>query len=310
MAVTCPGRLAARRRPHRIREAEILTDMNQAGGSVKVNRSPVTMTLPALPVLVYEVLWERLGLGPMPSPLAVRRHGRDDVEREERRARAHRWLTSNSLGDADNLDGDVLQALRAMDDRDLALSLRYSDSAGQVAIGCFPQPTGRALRVIVHDQTVDLGWMNATRMAEGMLEVLPDAQPGIGRPLRVGELALIRAGRAWRRSGLLSAGKRSLIEHGVDPEGAEWFLRVLSRARATGKASAARSGVDGKELPAGRPLSFVDSFDGRYVAVRSYGSVTLMPADGATLKSLIGALVDDFIESRPARDTGTFSHLW
>ncbi|OXM54923.1 ESX secretion-associated protein EspG [Amycolatopsis alba] len=276
-----------------------------------MTRSAVTMALPTLPVLVYEVLWERLGLGPMPSPLLVRRHGRDDAERQEYLARAHRWLTSNSLGDAGNLDGDLVQALRAMDDRDLALSLRYSDSFGRMAIGCFPQSTGRALRVAVRNETVELGWMNAARMAEGMLEALPDVQPGIGRPLRVGELAFLRSGRTWRRSGLLSDGKRSLIEHGVAPEGAEWFLRVLSRARAIGQASAERSGTAGEELATGHPLSFVDSYDGRYAVMRSYGSVTLMPADGATLAVLIKGLAhDDFIESRPARDTGAFSHLW
>ncbi len=274
-------------------------------------RSSVTMALPALPALVYEVLWERLRLGPMPSPLVVRRHGGDESEREECRARAHRWLTSNSLGDADNLDGDLLQALRAMDDRDLALSVRYRDSAGQVSIGCFPQPTGRALRVVLRDETVELGWMNAKKMAEGMLEAVPDAQPGTGRPLRVSELALTRSRRAWRRSGLLSAGKRSLIEHGVAPDGAEWFLRVLARARATGQVSAARPGVAGKALTAVRPLSFVDSSDGRYVVMRSYGSVTLMPADDATLTARIKGLADDdFIESRYARETGAFSHPW
>ncbi|MFD5095139.1 ESX secretion-associated protein EspG [Amycolatopsis thailandensis] len=269
------------------------------------------MTLPALPALVYEVLWERLGLGPMPSPLVVRRHGGDDAERQEFRARAHRWLTSNSLGDANNLDGDLVQALRAMDERDLALSLSYRHPAGRVAVGCFPQSTGRALRVMMRDETVELGWMNAQRMAEGMLEALPDAQPGTGRPLRVNELALIRSGRTWRRSGLLSDGKRSLIEHGVAPEGAEWFLRVLSRARVTGQASAERSGVAGKTLTAVRPLSFVDSDDGRYVVVRSYGSVTLMPADSATLAARIKGLAhDDFVESHPPRGKGAFSHLW
>ncbi|WP_244197444.1 ESX secretion-associated protein EspG [Amycolatopsis coloradensis] len=269
------------------------------------------MTLPTLPALVYEVVWERLGLGPMPSPLVVRRHGRDDEERRESRARAHRWLASHSLGDADIIDDDLHQALQAMDARDLMLSLRYSDSAGRVAIGCFPQPTGRALRVIMRDDTVELGWMNATRMAEGMLEVLPATQPGCGRPLRVGELALIRSGREWRRSGLLSDGKRSLMEHGVDANSAEWFLRVLSRATATGQANAARSGVTGKERTVSRPLSLVDSFDGRYIIIPSYGSVTLMPADGATVTARIRGLAhEDFIESRPARDTGAFSHLW
>ncbi|WET82437.1 ESX secretion-associated protein EspG [Amycolatopsis sp. QT-25] len=283
----------------------------QADGSVVVTRGSVTMTLPVLPALVFDVVWERLGLGPMPSPLGVRRHGRDDAEREERRARANRWLTSNGLGDAGTLDDDLRDAFRAMDDRGLSLSLRYSDSAGEVAIGCFPQLTGRALRVIVRDETVELGWLNAKRMAEGMLEALPDGRPGSGRPVRVGELAVVRSGRAWRRSGLLSAGKRSLIEHGVDPEGAEWFLRVLSRARAIGQASAERLGTAGKVLSCARPLSFVDSVDGRYVVLRSYGSVTLMPAGGASLAARIKGLAhDDFLESRPLRDRGAFSHLW
>ncbi|MFC3453351.1 ESX secretion-associated protein EspG [Amycolatopsis speibonae] len=268
------------------------------------------MTLPTLPVLVYEVLWERLGLGPMPSPLVVSRHGRDDEERRECLDRAHRWLTSNSLGDAGNLDGDLVQALRAMDDRDLVLSLRYDDAYGRMAIGCFPQPSGRALRVIVRNETVELGWLNATRMAEGMLEALPEVQPGSGRPLRVTELALNRSGRMWQRSGLLSDGTRSLIGYGVAPDSAERLLRVLSRARATGQATAARSGVAGNTLTAIRPLSFVDSADGRYVVVRSYGSVTLMPADNAALAARIRGLAnDDFIESRPPRDKGVFSHL-
>jgi hypothetical protein len=264
--------------------------------------SLVTMALPTLPTLVYEVLWERLGLGPMPFPLVVGRHGRDDAERRECRVRAHRWLTSNSLGDADNLDGALVQALRAMDDRGLALSLLYSDNAGQVAIGSFPQDTGRALRVVVRNGTVELGWMNATRIAEGMLEVLPDAQPGVGRPLRVTELALVRSGRRWRRSGLLGDGKRSLIEDGVDRDGAEWFLSVLSRASAIGQASAARPGVAGNVRTAVRPLSFVDTDGGRYAVVRSYGSVTLMPVDGATLAARIrGFAYDGFVESRPGR---------
>ncbi len=260
--------------------------------------SLVTMGLPTLPVLVYEVLWERLGLGPMPFPLVVRRHGRDDAERRECRARAHRWLTSNSLGDVDNLDGDLLQALRAVDDRDFALSLLYSDATGQTRIGCFPQPTGRALRMVLRNETVELGWMNAKRMAEGMLEVLPDVPPGAGRPLRVAELALARSGRMWRRSGRLGDGTRSLIEHGVDPDGAERFLRVLSGASAIGQASAVRSGTAGEVLTAVRPLSFVDTGGGRYVVMRSYGSVTLMPADSVTLAARIKGLAhDDFIES-------------
>ncbi len=264
--------------------------------------SLVTMALPTLPALVYEVLWERLGLGPMPFPLVVRRQGSDDAERQERRVHAHRWLTSNSLGDADNLDGDLVQALRAMDDSDFALSLLYSDAAGRAAVGCFPQPTGRALRVTMRNGTVELGWLNATRMAEGILEVLPEVEPGVGRPLRVTELALNRSGRMWRKSGLLGDGTRFLAGYGVHREDAERLLRVLSRASAIGQASAVRSGAAGNVLTAIRPLSFVDTDGGRYLVVRSYGSVTLLPADSVTLAARIrGLMHDEFIESRLRR---------
>ncbi|MEV6907480.1 ESX secretion-associated protein EspG [Amycolatopsis sp. NPDC051071] len=258
--------------------------------------SVVTMALPALPALVYEVLWERLGLGPMPFPLVVHRHGSDDAERRECRAKAHRWLTSNSLGDADNLDGDLVQALRAMDDADFALSLLYSDAAGQAAVGCFPQPTGRALRVTMRNETVELGWMNATRLAEGVLEVVPEVDPGVGRPVRVTELALDRSGLMWRRSGRLGDGTRSLIGYGVHRDDAERLLRVLARASAIGQVSAARSGAAGNVLTAIRPLSFVDTDGGRYLVVRSYGSVTLLPADSVTLAARISGLAhDDFV---------------
>lgn len=257
----------------------------------------ITMRLPSIPVLVYEVLWERLGLGAMPFPLAVLQHGRDRSERAEYRARADEWLSFNGLGGTTQVDGALSQALRSMATADVVLSLLYSDIGGHTRVGCFPTPGGRALRVILRDGTLEMGWMNARRLAVGALETVPSLDPGTGRPLWIPGLALNQAGRIWRTTGKLSHAVHHLTRRGTDRGSAERFLTLYSTAHAIGQACALRHSRS--PLTSTEQTTFLDTPEGRYLISHTAGCLTLVPADHRMMTArMTQLLTGDF---RPRR---------
>lgn len=242
----------------------------------------ITMRVPSIPTLVYEVLWERLDLGAMPYPLAVLQHGRDRAERAGYRAQADEWLSYNGLGGPNQVDGALSQALHSMATADVVLSLLYSDIGGHTRVGCFPTPGGRALRVILRDDTLEMGWLNARRLADSALETVPRLDPGTGRPLWIPELALNQAGGIWRTTGKLTHAIRHLTGRGTDRESAERFLTLYSTAHAIGQAGALRHpGQALSTLTSADQITFLDTREGRYLIAHTAGSLTFVPADHA-----------------------------
>ncbi|GGM52661.1 hypothetical protein GCM10012275_24560 [Longimycelium tulufanense] len=253
------------------------------------------MTLPRIPTLVYEVLWERLDLGVMPFPLVVFQHGRDDRERSIFKQRAYEWLQGQGLGDEMRLDTELDTALRTMANFDVELTLFYSDQEGQTRIGCFAAG-GRALRVVLRGDEIDLAWTRTTHMAASALELLPAYGPGWTQSLRVPGTALEHAGKAWHESGMRTEAVRMLAESGADPRQADRFLQLYSTAHAIGQASALRPGPRrDRWLTADSPLTFIDTDTGRYAITQQGGWLTLAPADSrGMLSRLAGLLASGF----------------
>lgn len=260
----------------------------------------ITMRLPSIPALVYEVLWDRLDLGAMPFPVAVLQHGRDRPERAGYRAQADEWLSFNGLGSTNQVDGALSQALCSTATADVVLSLLYSDIGGHTRVGCFPTPGGRALRVILRDDTVEMGWMNARRLADGALETVPRLDPGTGRPLWIPEPALSQAGRIWRTTGKLSHAVRHLARRGTDRASAERFLTLYSTAHAIGQACALRHAHSAlPTLTSTEQTTFLDTREGRYLISHTAGCLTLVPADHRMMTArMTQLLMGDF---RPRR---------
>lgn len=248
------------------------------------------MRLPAIPAPVYPVLWERLDLGPMPFPLALRTQRRTGAAQREEAAD---WLTGNALGDSDHLDFGLVQALRAMAGVELVTFALYSDASGQTRVGCFPTASGRALRATLRGGMLELGWMHARRVADGTLDVLPNGGPGQGRPMWLDGTAMTLAMVAWRRIGRRSEAVKALTRGGIPPGEAERLLGRVAGAYGIGRISAIRRRAGrGDASVAAYPVTFVDGHEGRYVIASRYRSHALLPACEATMQARINALPD------------------
>lgn len=205
----------------------------------------VTMPLPTLPSGAFAALWDHLGLGEPPFPVTA-------------------------TGDVPAYDHELEEALRLLA-TEPGFHAHYTDITGRTDMAFCRTPSGRALRAVLRGNEVTLGWLHARRVAEGVLELLPDAGPGLGRPFQVPDHAIAAALRAWRSRGLRADGVRSLLTAGVSHDRAERVLSVLGEAHGTGHAG----------------FAFADAPTGRYAVVRSYGAHVIVPLDRTAMAARI-----------------------
>ncbi|GAA3993415.1 hypothetical protein GCM10022247_10960 [Allokutzneria multivorans] len=237
-----------------------------------------------VPAVVYEVWWERLGLGVMPFPLVVFQHGADSDERGRARAWAEGWVAWHGLGD------ELAEALRVVADHDIELALVHTDREGQNRIGCFRK--GRSvLRVVLHGDSVELAWLADTSLPSAAVGALPVRGAGRGQSAQVPVEALTKCGDDWKRSGLISDGVAALIDVGADRLQAQRFLTVYSAADAMGQASAVQPRQGRSAALSTDPLSWLDTGEGRYVTTVNGGQVTLAPVSAAALGTRFAELL-------------------
>ncbi|MFB9902530.1 ESX secretion-associated protein EspG [Allokutzneria oryzae] len=232
-----------------------------------------------VPAVVYEVCWERLGLGVMPYPLVVLQHGVDDQERAHAKAWASDWLAQHGLGDAVRVGEALSSALHAIAHAGSELAVLYADHSGQTRIGSFAH--GHAcLRVVWHGDTIDLTWMDRDEHVRGVVAALPSCRPGKGQSGQVPAAALERAGAAWADSGAISAAEDRLVASGAERAQARRFLTTYSSTTALGQATALRPHPQKDVRAIARsPVTFVDTPDGRYSITERSNWLTLSPID-------------------------------
>ncbi|MCP3801695.1 ESX secretion-associated protein EspG [Allokutzneria sp. A3M-2-11 16] len=244
-----------------------------------------------VPAVVYEVCWERLGLGMMPYPLVVVQHGVDDEGRAHAKAWAAEWLARHRLGDAVRIDDALSGALHAIAHANSELAVLYADQAGQTRIGSFLH--GRAcLRAVWRGDTIDLTWLDRDDHARGVVEALPQCRPGRGQPGQVPAAALEQAGTAWADRGAITAAEDSLVAAGAERAQARRFLVAYSATTAMGQATALRPQPHKENRAIARsPVTFLDTPDGRYSITERSNWLTLSPVDQNLLATRLAELL-------------------
>ncbi|MFB9908887.1 ESX secretion-associated protein EspG [Allokutzneria oryzae] len=237
-----------------------------------------------VPAVVYEVCWERLGLGVMPYPLVVFQHGDDVEQRAHARAWAADWLARHGLGE------DLAAALHVVADHEIELALVHIDRDGQSRVGCFRRG-GVALRVVLRDDTVELTWLGDVSLPSAAVAALPVRGAGRGQSVQVPAEALAKSGVGWQRSGMISDGVGPLMAAGADRLQAQRFLTIYSAAAEMGQASAIRP-VPGRSASVSlAQVSWLDTPEGRYVSSVRSGYLTVAPVTPSALATRFAELM-------------------
>ncbi|WP_030433330.1 ESX secretion-associated protein EspG [Allokutzneria albata] len=237
-----------------------------------------------VPAVVYEVWWERLGLGVMPYPLVVFQHGDDQHEREKVRTWASQWLAHHGLGER------LAEALRIVADHEVELALVHTDREGQSRIGCFRR-RGTVLRVVLRGDSVELAWLGDASLPGAAVAALPQCEAGRGQSVQVPADALALSGARWQQSGLISDGVEPLVAAGANRLQAQRFLTIYSGTSAMGQASAIRPVPGRSASVSAAHVSWLDTPEGRYVASVSGGYLTVAPANAGALSTRFAELL-------------------
>ncbi|WP_168200968.1 ESX secretion-associated protein EspG [Allokutzneria sp. NRRL B-24872] len=244
--------------------------------------------------MVYEVCWERLGLGVMPYPLVVLQHGVNGDERARAQEWAAGWLAHHGLGDAVRIGDPIAEALHAVAHASSELAVLYADEAGQTRIGSFVRGNA-CLRAVWRGDEVELTWMDRDDHARGVVDALPRCRAGKGQSGQVPAKALEHAAQAWEGSGAISAAEDRLVAAGAERAQARRFLDAYSSATAMGQATALKPQPhkDNKAI-ARTPMTFVDTPEGRYSITERANWLTISPVDERLMATRLGELLVSF----------------
>jgi hypothetical protein len=217
--------------------------------------------------LTLDFLWESLGAGEPPYPLAVRSHGATDDER-----RALRRQVAGELRDSDDTARDLLSLLARAD---RSIDSVFSDEAGaeQAAVA-----VAAGSRALVATQTPEGLWLrpiDAGSLASSLVGLLPPAPRGSEPSITVAAEDL--------PNGRSHADRQVLARFAAQRNHRAGQLAVNARKPLGGRS---RSPV----------LSWFDTGTGRYLTYAKRGGdghewITIAPADPPTLRHRLGELM-------------------
>jgi hypothetical protein len=217
--------------------------------------------------LSLDFLWESLGAGEPPYPLAVRSHGTTDDER-----RALRQQVTGELRDSGDAARDLL-ALLANADRGIDSVFSDEQGAEQASVA-----VAAGSRALLATQTPDGLWLrpiDAGSLASSLVEMLPPAPRGSEPSITVAAADLPH--------GRSHADRQVLARFAAQRNHRAGQLAVNARKRLGGRS---RSPV----------LSWFDTDTGRYLTYAKPGAgghewITIAPADPPTLRHRLGELM-------------------
>lgn len=237
--------------------------------------------------LEFDVLWEHLRLGLFPPVLTVASPGVTVGERAALRTEAWASLAARGLPD-DRLARRLTRLARPEWEIDARLRL----SAHAPRTSALAARVGRSVTVAVLDG--DALALRATRpdqMVSETVRLLPGHPPGTGAsvtlPGDVLDHAAARAGADRERF------VRGLVSQGFGRDESRKLGDVLGGVVRHGSFGAARTPAGGGRRRASHVVSVFDTADGRYVAVRRNGWVTLLPGTEQALIRQLDELLDE-----------------
>ncbi|GAA1242567.1 ESX secretion-associated protein EspG [Pseudonocardia aurantiaca] len=240
-----------------------------------------------LTAVEFDVLWERLGLGPTPVVLRLESPGRTHAERRAIEAAGWQALRVRGLAGPSGPDPELSRLLNLLARPAGQLELRawWGRSVRAVAAG---RPGTGALAVC-QDATVALTRCNS--LPSGLLAVLPAAGAGAGRACTVPTdtlAAALTAPPAQRRAVLLGRD--------VPPGEAGLLVRMLAGTERRAQIVALAADRWGVLHRSGGVLGVLDGPRGRYLLTRTTGDdgvdwSTLAPTDDRRLRHRLSELL-------------------
>jgi hypothetical protein len=240
------------------------------------------------------VLWQHLRLGPAPVVLQLGPTRPMRAKRRELGIAGWQGLRARGLAGPTGPEPELVRLLHVLAAPQTQLELRGWWGRGVRALAA-GRP-GMAAVAVRHGATIALAACGS--LPAGLLDAMPPAPPGPGRPVCVPAevLAAALAARGWPAA--------ELAARGVAPGDAEVLARMLTaadrRAQVVGLVADRWGGLRRTRTGVG----ILDGRDGRYVETRRAGGdrverATVAPADEAHLRHRLAELL-----VRPTAETG------
>ncbi|MBB2934127.1 hypothetical protein FHX82_001147 [Amycolatopsis bartoniae] len=237
--------------------------------------------------LELDLLWEDLGLGPLPYPLDVRSHGRTQDERDDLGAQVFESLRAAGLHDGQEADAALEDLLVLMSRPVLSLDALV---LGGIPLRVLAAARGRrAVLAVLDREELALRPIAASSLAGVVADVLGDVPPGPGSEVRLPKEAFVEALTAYNSSGH-NAFEWRLSQAGVSGR-ASRALWTIAASPIVGSGQLAANGPGGRSPV----LTWFDTEAGRYAITTQPGTgpwVTVTPADQRWLVTRLIGLTD------------------
>jgi hypothetical protein len=244
------------------------------------------MTTFTLSRLEYDILWDHLGLGPLPTVMRIDGHGRTGAERDALRIEAWTSLRDRGYGTLTALDDALEWCLRTLAAPEWEVDARLHLSADGARTSALAASQGRHAVVSALDSgSLALRTAATDDLAQAAVGLLPEHPPGPSRSVTIAAEDLdAAAGRAGQDAGALAA---ELRRRGLGVDRAGDVAGVLGDVRRFGQFGVSRTPRGGTRVRADHVVSFYDNSAARYSFTRRRSGghewVTLVGANGHLL---------------------------
>jgi hypothetical protein len=245
-----------------------------------------------LTAVEFDVLWERLGLGPTPVVLRLESPGRTLAERRDVQEAGWQALRERGLAGPSGPDPELTRLLHLLARPAEQLELRgwWGRSVRAVAAG----GPGTGVLAVRQDATVTLEPCGS--LPSGLLGALPAARPGPGRSATVPTAVLVAAA-AETGAGLRAA----LVARAVPASEAGLLARMLGDTQRRAQIVALAGDRWGLVRRAGGVLTVLDGPAGRYLLTRAVGDdgtewTAVGPTDDRRLRHRVSELLTGAVQ--------------
>ncbi|MFI6098611.1 ESX secretion-associated protein EspG [Lentzea sp. NPDC051213] len=256
-------------------------------------REPITLSAEE-----FDVVWERLNVGPMPLVLKVPSPGKTRDERIALENRVHQQLDQRRLGNSRGLsaelDGLLRMFVKPEREADGRLWLGHSLRVLAVANGDFG-----ALATLQDKQLTFQPWAGSG-LASALLSVLPAHPAGTGMSVTVPSEDIEKAlGNTDGSPKSMDAAFRNI---GLREDDAKALVKMFTGLERTGNFGAAARDKYGKRCRPDRVVSFFDTEEGRYLQQRRASNgqppwSTFTPTDARRLMHQVDELIAEAVRS-------------
>ncbi|SHF31296.1 ESX secretion-associated protein EspG [Streptoalloteichus hindustanus] len=244
----------------------------------------------ALSALAFDVLWQNEELGDKPTPLSCPSPGATYEERAELERRAWGELEQAGLARRGRADEDLVEALHLLRSPSVELFAWVSAERGNWSVLATASGPSGVLAVFANDR-LDLHPVRPEALADTVVSALPEVAPARGHALSVPMDAV---------SGSAGDGVSGSFLHQAAGRGGGGdvarFRQVMSaERRGMAQLYAAARDSYGQRRRVDRPLTVLDTVDGRWIVQRRRGNpgpdwLVVAPADRRLLATRLSEL--------------------